>query len=133
MNVLISIKPKYVEKIILKEKTYELRKNIFKKEVSNVLIYSTSPEKKIVGYFKSNKIIKDKPENLWDDLSDRLGIDEKDFFDYFANKDVGFALKIDELEVFKSPIETDKLEDFRPPQSFKYLNEEETKIIMNPI
>ena len=46
MNVLMSIKPKYVEKIISKEKTYELRRNIFKREVSNVLIYSTSPEKK---------------------------------------------------------------------------------------
>ena len=133
MNVLISIKPKYVEKIISMEKTYELRRTIFKQKVTNVIIYSTSPEKKIVGYFKSNEIIKDKPENIWANLSDKLGVNKKDFFDYFENKDEGFALKIDELEIFKNPIETDKLEDFRAPQSFKYLNEEETEIIMTPI
>ena len=133
MNVLMSIKPKYVEKIISKEKTYELRRNIFKREVSNVLIYSTSPEKKIVGYFKSKKIIKNTPENIWDDLSDKLGVSKKDFFDYFENKDECFALKIDDLKVFKNPIETDELNDFRAPQSFKYLNEKETEIILNPI
>ena len=129
----MSIKPKYVEKIISKEKTYELRRNIFKREVSNVLIYSTSPEKKIVGYFKSKKIIKNTPENIWYDLSDKLGVSKKDFFDYFENKDECFALKIDDLKVFKSPIETDELNDFRAPQSFKYLNEKETEIILNPI
>ena len=133
MNVLMSIKPKFVEKIISKEKTYELRRSIFKRNIINVVIYSSSPEKKIVGYFKSNEIIKDKPENIWANLSDKLGVNKKDFFDYFENKDEGFALKIDELEIFKNPIETDKLEDFRAPQSFKYLNEEETEIIKTPI
>jgi len=80
MNVLISIKPKYVEKIISKEKTYEFRRNIFKKEVEKVVIYSTSPEKKIIGYFKSNSIIKDCPKNLWDNFSEEAGINEEDFF-----------------------------------------------------
>ncbi|KZX16177.1 50S ribosomal protein L22/unknown domain fusion protein [Methanobrevibacter cuticularis] len=123
MNVLISIKPKYVEKIISKEKTYEFRRNIFKKEVEKIVIYSTSPEKKIIGCFKSNKIIKDCPKNLWNNFSEEAGINEEDFFDYFENKEEGFALKIDELEIFGNPIETDKLEDFSAPQSFKYMNE----------
>ncbi|MDR3223832.1 MAG: hypothetical protein LBT66_08920 [Methanobrevibacter sp.] len=52
MNVLISIKPNYVEKIVSKEKTYELRRTIFKKEVKKAFIYSTYPEKKIIGYFR---------------------------------------------------------------------------------
>jgi len=103
MNVIISIKPKYVEKIISKEKTYEFRRSIFKKEVERILIYSTSPEKKIIGYFKLNKIIKDCPKNLWNNFSEEAGINEEDFFDYFKNKKEGFALKIDELEVFGSP------------------------------
>jgi len=40
-------------------------------------------------------------------------------------------LKIDDLEIFRNPIETDKLEDFRAPELFKYLNKEETEIILN--
>ena len=38
MEVLISIKPQYVEKIISGEKTIELRKNIFKKQVKKVTV-----------------------------------------------------------------------------------------------
>ena len=133
MNVLISIKPKYVEKIISKEKTYEFRKNIFKKEVEKVVIYSTSPEKKIIGYFKSSSIIKDCPKNLWDNFSEEAGINKEDFFDYFKNKEEGFALKIDELEIFGEPIETDKLVDFCAPQSFKYINENEMTSLIEHI
>jgi len=47
MNVLLSIKPKYVEKIVNGEKQYEFRKRIFRnKNVRKAFIYSTSPTKK---------------------------------------------------------------------------------------
>ena len=49
MNVLISIKPKYIEKIKQGIKTFELRKRIFKNydKINTIYIYSTSPIKKI--------------------------------------------------------------------------------------
>ena len=121
MDVLMSIKPQYVEKIISKEKTYEFRKSIFKKEVNNVIIYATSPEKKIVGSFELEDIIKDTPSNLWNNFSDKAGISKKDFFDYFKGKDVGFALKIGKLNILDDFIDVDCLEDFRAPQSFMYV------------
>ncbi len=43
MNVLLSIRPKYVEEIIKGNKRYEFRKSIFKKNVEEVWIYATSP------------------------------------------------------------------------------------------
>jgi len=58
---------------------------------------------------------------------------KKTFFDYFENKDEGFALKIDELEIFEEPIETDKLVDFSAPQSFKYINENEMTSLIEHI
>ena len=57
MNVLLSIRPKYVEEIIKGNKRYEFRKSIFKKNVDEVWIYATSPTKKIVGTFVIGKII----------------------------------------------------------------------------
>ena len=121
MDVLMSIKPQYVEKIISKEKTYEFRKSIFKKEVNNVIIYATSPKKKIVGYFELEDIIKDTPSNLWNNFSDKAGISKKDFFDYFKGKDEGFALKIGKLAILDDFIDVDCFEDFKAPQSFKYV------------
>lgn len=81
MNVLLSIKPNYVKEIINGNKRYEFRKTIFNnhRNVAKVFIYSTSPQKKIVGYFKIGKIVKDAPEVLWKKYKDMSGMDEDDF------------------------------------------------------
>ena len=124
MNLLISIKPEFVRKIISGEKKYEFRRSIFRKEVDKIYIYSTSPEKKIVGYFKCNKIINDTPQNLWKNFKDVSGTSKESFFEYFKGKETGFAIKIDDLHVFDQPIDTNILYDFKAPQSFSYINED---------
>lgn len=123
MNLLISIKPEFVEKIMTGEKKYEFRKNIFRKHVEKIYIYSTYPEKKIVGYFEFNEYDEDTPQNLWNNYSDVAGISKESFFDYFKEKDTGFAIKIDNLKIFNQPIDVSTLDDFKAPQSFCYVKE----------
>ena len=125
MNVLMSIRPEFVEKIVSGEKKYEFRRKIFKKDVKNVLIYSTAPDKMIVGYFELEQVLEDTPQRLWDSCQDFAGITEKDYFEYFSGSSTGFALQIGRLTLFKYPIQVTKiLEGFRPPQSFQYVDEE---------
>lgn len=81
MDLLISIKPNFIEKIISHEKKYEFRKRIFRKNVDKIFIYSSSPEKKIIGYFTAGDIVKDNPERLWDNFSHVAGISKETFFD----------------------------------------------------
>jgi len=57
-------------------------------------IHETSPIKKIIGLFKINNIIEDSPRALWDELKEQAGISEDEFFDYFRDKEMGFALEI---------------------------------------
>ena len=57
MNVILSIKPEFVEKIFSKEKKYEYRKVLFKQSVDIVYIYACRPICKIVGEFKIEEII----------------------------------------------------------------------------
>ena len=122
MKVLLSINPEYVEKIFSGIKKYEFRRNIFKNEdVDTILIYSTSPVKRIVGEFKIKNIIKDLPENLWELAPENTGIDKKKFQEYFSNKEEGYAIGIKEVKKYKDP---KLLEDFsikKAPQSFTYL------------
>ena len=126
MNVLLSIKPKYVEKIVNGEKQYEFRKKIFKnKNVRKAFIYSTAPTKKIVGTFDIGNILEDDPKRLWTTLQDVSGINEKEFFNYFRNTEKGFAIEIERLNVFDEPLDPNELiRDFSPPQSFCYVNSE---------
>jgi predicted transcriptional regulator len=68
MNVLLSIKPKYVEEILNGNKKYEFRKSIFKckEKLEMIYIYSSSPVKKVVGAFVIESIIEDHPKVLWE-------------------------------------------------------------------
>lgn len=122
-NVLISIKPKYVNEIIKGNKKVEYRKRIFKKDVNKVYIYSSSPEKKIIGYFKYNGYLVGTPKDIWDKTNSIGGIDKKEYFEYFKNKNEAYAVKIDEIVIFKEAIvPQDIFDKFTAPQSYMYLD-----------
>ena len=119
MNLIISIKPEFVEKIISSEKKYEFRRRIYKKEVEKIYIYQTLPNSGIVGYFIPSKIIKDTPLNLWNNLKKVSGVSEEFFMSYFHGKTEGYAIKIENLVVFEKPITN---LDIKAPQSYKYID-----------
>jgi predicted transcriptional regulator len=124
MDVILSIKPKYVDAIIKGQKKYEFRKFCFKlKNIENIYIYSTSPIKKIIGSFTTNSIIKDTPKNLWEIYKEFSGLDQSEFFNYFKNKKVGYAIEISELVDFNSPIDPREIiPGFTAPLSFCYID-----------
>lgn len=121
-NVLLSIKPKYAQAIISGTKKVEFRKKIFKRPISKIYIYSSSPTKKIIGYFTFSRIIEETPSKLWTRYKSVGGIDKEDFFDYFQNNEKGFAIVIDHVEKFKKEIDPiDIFDTFNAPQSYFYV------------
>jgi len=125
MNVLLSVKPKYAELIMKGSKKYEFRKVVFNnKYIEYVYIYSSSPVKKIVGIFRIGTIIEDRPLSLWNQLKGYSGMDEDEFFDYFENRKIGFAIEIKDFKRFEDPLDPkDLIPRFVPPQSFCYIKE----------
>lgn len=124
-NALLSIKPKYAQAIMNGSKKVEFRKKVFKQPVEKVFVYSSSPEKKIIGYFVINEIVEDSPKNLWKTFKNVGGILKQDFFDYYENHSKGFSIKILEVEKFEKSIDPKEIFDkFTAPQSFLYLEDE---------
>ena len=123
-GVLLSIKPKYVREILNGKKQYEFRKQIFRDRSRDViLIYASSPVKKIVAYFSLGEIVEGHPNSLWRQFKNVSGVSKEEFFDYFSGKEHGFAIKIEELEQFAEPLDpTAIFEKFVPPQSFCYVD-----------
>jgi len=122
MKVLLSIRPEFVEKIISGEKKFEYRKRMFKREVKSVVIYATSPYKKIIGEFSIEEILADEPNVLWEKTFTSSGL-EKDFFmDYYKNAEIGYAIKIDKLKLYPKPIEISRFRK-TPPQSYTYIDD----------
>ena len=122
MNVLLSVKPKYANEIVSGRKKYEFRKSIFKREnIKQMIIYSSSPVKKIVAIVDIDGILSDSPQKLWEQCYEEAGMSECDFFSYFKNSDIGYAIKISNVQEFSIPVDPYHLnENFKPPQSFYY-------------
>lgn len=123
-GVLLSIKPKYVREILSGVKQYEFRKQIFKNALTKtVFIYSSSPQKKIVACFRVGKIVEGHPDYLWEQFWDISGLSEQEFFDYFSDRDIGYAIRINDLEAFPIPVDPHTVfERFVAPQSFCYVD-----------
>ena len=124
MDVLLSIKPKYADKIIEGEKKFEFRKTrLCKERIDDIYIYSSSPVKKIIGKITINKILEGHPKKIWELCHKYSGLTEEEFFSYFAGKEIAFALVIEEVEQFNEPIDPyAKFDGFMPPQSYRYWN-----------
>lgn len=133
MNVILSIKPKYVKNILDGSKLFEFRKQPLRPEVKKVYIYSSAPEKKIVASFELKQIIEDTPENLWSKLQLFAGISIEEFFTYYSGKEKGFAFGIENLEIFEEPIDPyTYFNKFTAPQSFLYLKQETKMNVFSP-
>ncbi len=123
MRVLLSIKPEFALKIFDGSKRYEYRRAIFKnQEVSRVIVYASDPIKQIIGEFEIEDILYEEPRSLWVKTKHHAGISEKSFFEYFANKSKGYAIKVKMARMYDGPLSLNSFTVSSPPQSFMYLH-----------
>lgn len=120
-KILISINPEHVANIINGTKKYEYRKIAAKQDVSSIIIYETTPIKRIVAEAEIAEVIMLPPEELWEQTKDASGI-SKTFFDkYFKNRKMAYDYRLGEVKVFDTP---KTLLDYgvkSAPQSFIYI------------
>ena len=121
-KLLLSIKPKYVDAILAGTKRVEYRTRIRKDpEVTTALIYRCDDLKKIVAEFTIGGIIKGTPEQVWEQTKDFGGIDKKDYFRCFANKDIAYAYQICNLVIYPEAIPLSSLGIKKAPMSYMYI------------
>ena len=125
MQILLSIKPEFVDKIFSGEKLYEYRKSIFRKNVSKVIVYCTKPIGMIVGEFEIEEVIEDCPKAIWNRTKKFSGVEKEFYLKYFKGRSKGYAIKIGLKTLYEKPVDPyTEHESFFPPQSFMYLNSE---------
>jgi len=123
MNIILSIKPEFVEKIFSGEKKYEYRKILFKQKVDKVYIYASRPISKIVGEFIVEDIICDTPEHVWEITKKQSGVSRNFYDKYYKGKDKAVVLKIKECKEYKEGINPELfVPNFQVPQSFIYIS-----------
>ena len=124
-DVVLSIRPKYTEKILQGSKTVELRRRFPISAPSGTIayIYSTSPVRAMVGVAEIKDVLKLPIKQIWTEFEETAFIDKPDFDKYFEGLDFGFALLFEDVRTFADPIPLSKLREqfrFEPPQSYLY-------------
>lgn len=122
-TIIISIHPVFVEKILSGEKKYEFRK-YFPEGVRYMLVYTTSPVKKITALIEIDTVLCDTPRNIWSKTRKHAGV-SKVFFDlYYIHKQLAYAAKFKKVLKLPTPLLIKDLNGINSvPQSYIYLKE----------
>ena len=121
--VLLSIKPRFADAIMRGEKTVEFRRRPWKAEVDTVVVYATSPARKIVGYFTVSFVDLASPSSLWRRHGSVGGIPRREYRSYYAGATSGVAVGVGVVRRLRDGEGLRALTSLQhPPQSFAYLD-----------
>lgn len=120
-RILISINPEHVANIINGTKKYEYRKIAAKQDISSIVIYETTPIKRIVAEAEIIDVLVLTPSELWKKTKEQSGISKEFFDEYFKDRDVAYAYKLGKVKVYKKPKTLVEYGVKTAPQSFVYL------------
>lgn len=121
--MLLSIKPEFASKIYDGTKSIELRRVKPARLVQRVLVYETSPVKRITGWF-TLRWIRSIPTRLaWSRFRKSMGIGKDRYRAYFRNCRNAILFAVSRTHRFVSGIKLTSLrKGVRPPQSFVYVD-----------
>ncbi len=121
-TILLSIKPEYSNRIFNGTKKYEFRKHLAKKNVDKIIVYSSSPEQRIIGEVEVIGTLSLKPSPLWEITKKEAGISRSKFREYFKGCKNAYAYKLGEAKKYDNPKTLTEFGIKLPPQSFIYID-----------
>jgi predicted transcriptional regulator len=126
----LSIRPKYVRRIIGGLKRIEFRRICPTIGVGDLLfIYASSPQRELQCHCVIREVSSGTPESLWDKFNGTSGLTRAEFYAYFLGAKVGFAIHLGPITMFDQPVTLSSLREmwpgFSPPQIYRYLTKEE--------
>lgn len=117
------IKPMYATKLIEGFKKYEFRRTAIRQDITHLVIYASSPIKKIIGIAEVESVNVASPTAIWESTKYDAGITRKEYRRYFQGSNRAVAIKIKDVIRLNYNIEPDKIRDgFKIPQSFLYID-----------
>ena len=121
-TIILSIHPCHIEKIFSGEKLYEYRKSV-PSDIQNIVVYATTPIKKIVAIIEVDKVLTDTPESIWKQTKKHSGITKEFFMSYFKGKEKANAIRFKTVRKLDIPKLLSCMEIQNAPQSFVYIDD----------
>lgn len=122
-TILLSIKPEYSNRIMSGEKKFEYRKHLPQEPIDKIIVYSTDPEKKVVGEVLVSGVLVMSPSRLWEQTKSNAGISRAKYRLYFKGCKKAFAYKLCAIKKYDPPKALSDFGIIQAPQSFVYVDE----------
>jgi predicted transcriptional regulator len=120
--ILLSIFPEFAKAILRGEKKVEFRKPAVRTVPTHVVIYSTSPQMEVVGYFEVKKVHRYSPRTLWNRFGHVGAIARHEFFRYYDGHTEAVCFEVGQVWTLTEPLPLKDIDSrLSPPQSFSYL------------
>ena len=122
-DVLMSIKPKYVEMLLSGQKTVEIRRRSTRLAPgTRIWIYATSPCSEIVATATVVSVHWASPDEIWQHHGANVGIDRSEFDAYISGRDKISAIALEHVRKLETPLALrNDWCGFHPPQSYANL------------
>lgn len=121
--ILLAVNPEYSNKIIAGIKKYEYRKHVAQKPITTIIIYSTAPDKKVIGNAEVLKVISGSPTRIWKLTKSYSGITREKYREYFKGVKTAYAYELGRVEQFIPPKSLADYNIKTVPQSFVYIKD----------
>lgn len=123
-KILISIKPTYAGRILAGTKLCEVRKRFSRKWIgARAVLYSSSPQKALVGEATINAVVVSSPQEVWAKFGPSIGCSFAEYEAYVGSSAQVSAIELEDVVPYVEPISLAQIshllqEDLRPPQTF---------------
>ena len=127
-TLVFSVQPKFAAKLLDGEKTVELRRVLPRRIGTGdfLLIYTTAPETRFNGFCRVTGVLQGSPETLWPQVEASAGVTRAEYRRYFGEASRAFGIQIERPVRLLAEVSLEESRryapNFRPPQSFRYLN-----------
>lgn len=125
---LLSVHPRHAENIITGKKRLEFRRSWAAMPVDEIVIYATSPTRRILGIAEVRNVFTGSPTSLWN-LARKIDgcISRRELLAYLDGKKKAYAIELGQVLPIHGEGDPKILfgGGFRPPQSFRFLSDDE--------
>ena len=131
-DLLLSVRPQYMDKILSGTKRVELRRKFSSKWLGHMVnLYASGSVRQMVGRATVNRVVCKAPELIWTEFKNEIGCSREEFDKYTAGANEIYALELTEVTPFRVPVSrceaSELLRDrLVPPQSYCTLEKNKT-------
>jgi predicted transcriptional regulator len=134
--LLLSVRPRYAERILEGQKTVELRRVRPRAcEDAILLIYVSSPIRALKAMSLVERVTAAEPTELWKRVAHKAGVSRAEFDAYFNDVDMGFAIHLKNVLQLSQPLSLTDLRElwpgFQPPQCYRYFSGNELSVLID--